>query len=165
MRFKKQIWPEYEDTWRKRLALARSQQRQRDSLPLLAEIIREQQPCADEVMTARKIEWADEYQKARAQRAESWRDVRREVFAFEPALRHAILSFWNSHRWFPGEPNYLRYVLRCVRTGKFVQDGATLREERVILTKEELSEIRLMQAVREGKIGQDTPTVDLFTTT
>jgi hypothetical protein len=163
MRFKKRIWPEYEDTRRKRLALALSQQRQRDSLPLLAEIIKEQQPSADEVMTARKTEWADDYQKARAQRAQSWRAVRRELFTFEPELRHAICSFWNSHRWFPGEPNYLHYVLRCVRTGKFVQDGATLREEQVIFTKEELAEMRLIQAIREGKIERETATVDLFT--
>ena len=48
MRFRR--WPRvsaYEDTPRKRAALARAQRTQRDRLPLLAPLIAERQPSAD----------------------------------------------------------------------------------------------------------------------
>jgi hypothetical protein len=54
MRFRR--WPRvsaYEDTPRKRATLARAQRTQRDTFPLLAPLIAEQQPSADAEMSRR----------------------------------------------------------------------------------------------------------------
>ena len=57
MRFRR--WPRvpaYEDTPRKRAALARTQREQRERLPLLRDLIADRQPSAD-AETARRAEW------------------------------------------------------------------------------------------------------------
>ena len=49
MRFKPHLRSEYLDTSRKRGNIERGQRKERDSLPLLADIIGEKQPSVDEV--------------------------------------------------------------------------------------------------------------------
>src|SRR3546814_11075970 len=77
MRFRR--WPRvsaYEDTPRKRAALARAQQTQRDKFPLLAPLIAERQPSADAEMARRATWWPEVQQRDRDRRAHHWRRPR-----------------------------------------------------------------------------------------
>lgn len=70
MRFRP--WPRmsaYEDTPRKRAALARAQQTQRDKFPLLAPLIAEQQLSAEAGMARRAAWWPEVQQRNRDRRA------------------------------------------------------------------------------------------------
>lgn len=70
MRFRR--WPRvsaYEDTPRKRAALLHSQQEQRDKLPLLRDLIAEQQPSAEAEMARRAAWWPRVQQESRDRRA------------------------------------------------------------------------------------------------
>ncbi len=55
MRFKRTPTFAFTDTPRKRAALRRKQQRERDALPLFADQIAEEQPTEDEVMARRAV--------------------------------------------------------------------------------------------------------------
>ncbi|CAP57879.1 hypothetical protein [Gluconacetobacter diazotrophicus] len=124
MRFKKWDRHPFNDTSRKRAALRRKQQRERDSAPLLAAFIAEQQPDEDAVMESRAETWARQQQASRDRRARIWRDVRRQVEALPDPVRRAVLDHWNTHRWFPGDPLYLSDVLRALVEGRlYEQDG------------------------------------------
>jgi len=78
MRLKHRPRSEYAVTDRKRAAARRMQQRQRDSLPLLAELIAETQPGIDELMATRISRWIAWEQQDRDRRASLWRRARRE---------------------------------------------------------------------------------------
>src|SRR5579883_1861520 len=95
MRFRK--WPRvsaYEDTSRKRAALVRSQRLQREKLPLLSELIAEQQPGIDEEM-ARRTEWWSRTQQAdRDRRARKWREARARLSSYDAALRRVLIALW-----------------------------------------------------------------------
>jgi hypothetical protein len=70
MRFRR--WPRvtaYQDTPRKRAALARSQRLKREKLPLFAELIAEQQPSADDEMARCADFWPRPQQADRDRRA------------------------------------------------------------------------------------------------
>jgi hypothetical protein len=127
MRFKKQDRHEYEVTRRKRLAVSRWQQRQRDSLPLLAAEIGAKQPGVDEVMSERIDRWATIQQANRDHQAAQWRQGRRELQQMEPKQRRAILVYWNGHKWLPGTPTYFLNMLHSIRTGRLIRQGETFR--------------------------------------
>jgi hypothetical protein len=126
MRFKKLIRSQFEDTRRKRLAALRSQRRERDRFPLLAEHIGAQQPDLDSVMTKRSKQWEKTETAGRKHRADKWREVRRLLATFDPETRRAIRFYWNNHRWYPGDPSYFGYVLKSVQDGRLIRDGETL---------------------------------------
>jgi hypothetical protein len=128
MRFKKLIRSPYEDTRRKRLAALRSQQRERDRFPLLAEHIGAQQPDLDSIMAKRTEQWEKTETENRQYQANKWREARRLLETFNPDTRRAIRFYWNSHRWLPGNPSYFIYVLKSVRNGHLVRHGETLKE-------------------------------------
>lgn len=126
MRFKKIIRSPYEDTRRKRLAALRSQQRERDRFPLLAGHIRDQQPGLDKIMAQRAEQWEQIETASRKSRAEAWRKARRLFYTFDEKNRQLIRSYWNSHRWYPGDPSYFSYVLKCFQKGSLIRKGKTL---------------------------------------
>ena len=127
MRFQKQERHDYEDTRRKRLAVLRWQQNQRDRLPLLAAQIEAGQPPVDAVMSGRVALWATTQQANRDRQAAQWRQGRQELARMEPEARRAILAYWNSHKWLPGTPVYFLDMLHSIRTGQLVPQGATFR--------------------------------------
>ncbi len=122
MRFKKQPRHPFEDTRRKRLAALRSQQRQRDALPLLAPLIAAKQPTVDQVMTDRAESWTKWNQEQRDRRAEQWRRGRARLASYEPETRAALLSYWNGHRWLPADPVCLLDMMHMFNTGRLALD-------------------------------------------
>jgi hypothetical protein len=133
MRFARRPRCDYTVTDRKRAAALRLQRRQRDSLPLLAPLIAETQPSIDEVMNARVSHWIVTTQRDRDRRAASWRRARRAIEEHEPALRRALLTYWNSHRWLPGDPSYLLDMLHGYETGRLVLDDGQIRPARIVI--------------------------------
>jgi hypothetical protein len=118
MRFRR--WPRvsaYEDTPRKRAALARAQQAQRDKLPLLAPLIEERQPSADAEMARRAAWWPRIQQRDRDRRAHDWRRARTRLAAYGDNLRPVLIRLW---RWcpYPADPVYLLDLLHSVDTGR-----------------------------------------------
>ena len=110
MRFKRYIDHEFEDTRRKRLALARSQRMQREKLPLFSELIAETQEDADTVMKKRAQDWLEWTERDRASRAAQWRKARARLASYGDNVRPLLLNYWNRCRW-PADPGYLLSML------------------------------------------------------
>ena len=127
MRFTRRPRCVYAVTERKRAAAARWQQRQRDSLPLLAPLITAAQPSVEQVMAERVARWDSTEQESRDRRAEQWRRARRLLDGHEPVPRRALLAYWNRHRWLPGDPSYVLDLLHGFATGRLVLVDGTVR--------------------------------------
>lgn len=110
MRFKK--WPRhaFTDTHRKRVALRRKQRLERESLPLFAEQIAEEQPSEDRVMQDRAKAWSDQELRDRQARADKWRDARRRIAALSDDDRRAFRRVWDCAPY-PADPSRLLGVL------------------------------------------------------
>ena len=83
MRFKR--WPRveaFQETSRTRAAVALSQRRQRDRLPLLADLIATEQPSIEAVIEERHQAWPKWHQEKRDDRASKWREARRQLAAY-----------------------------------------------------------------------------------
>jgi hypothetical protein len=118
MRFRR--WPRvsaFEDTPRKRAALARSQEAQREKLPLLHALIAEQQPGADDVMAQRAERWTNAQQEDRDRRAQLWRRARAQLAGHGDDLRRRLIGLWNGAPY-PADPAYLLDLLRAIDTGR-----------------------------------------------
>ncbi|MGZ3218445.1 hypothetical protein [Paracoccus sp. T5] len=122
MRFKRQARHEFTDTARKRAALRRKQQRERNALPLFAEQIAAEQPAENDVMEARALAWAASEVRSRAYRASKWIEARRRLSAFSAneaaVLRHA----WNCAPY-PADPVFLLDFLHGYAVGRFTLDA------------------------------------------
>ena len=118
MRFKR--WPRveaYQETSRTRAAVALSQRRQRDRLPLLAELIAAEQPSIEAVIEERHQIWPKWQQEKRDDRASRWREARRQLAAYPLITRHAIRRLWNDAPY-PGDPSYLGDFLLQIERGR-----------------------------------------------
>ena len=118
MRFRP--WPRvsaYEDTPRKRAALARAQQTQRDKFPLLAPLIAEQQPSAEAEMARRAAWWPEVQQRDRDRRAHSWRRARVWLAGYGDNLRPLLIQLWRDCPY-PADPVYLLEMLHSIDTGR-----------------------------------------------
>ena len=133
MRFRRRERCRYTVTDRKRAAAARSQQRQRDALPLLARLVAEQQPSIETVMLERIAGFDTSEQARRDRRARDWCRARRAVEALSPDLRCALLSYWNNHRWLPGDPAYLLDLLHGFEHGRLLIIAGTVRPARITI--------------------------------
>lgn len=90
MRFRK--WPKptaYEETSRKRAAFLAKQRRERDALPLFADVIAAGQHSVDEEMARRAEWWPEQQQRMRDERAAVWRQARRSPSP-RPSTRSAV---------------------------------------------------------------------------
>jgi hypothetical protein len=118
MRFRR--WPHvspYEDTPRKRAALARTQREQRERLPLLRDLIAERQPSADAEM-ARRAEWWSRIQRqGRDHRAADWRRARTRLARYGENLRSVIRQMWRDCPY-PADPVYLLDLLHAIDAGR-----------------------------------------------
>ena len=133
MRFARQPRHAYVVTDRKRAAAGRAQRRQREALPLLAELVAEGQPPVEVVMAERLVRWAESEAAWRAQRAADWHRARRWIAVLPPAERAAVLAYWNGHRWLPGTPTYLLDTLHALATGRLVIADGTLQSVRAVI--------------------------------
>ena len=118
MRFRR--WPRvsaYEDTPRKRAALARAQQTQRDRFPLLAPLIAERQPSADAEMARRAAWWPEAQQRDRDRRARDWRRGRARISGYGDNLRPLLIQVWRDSPY-PADPVYLLEMLHGIDTGR-----------------------------------------------
>jgi len=118
MRFRR--WPHptpFEDTTRKRAAFARKQRLERESLPLFASEIAENQHSADEEMARRAVSWDQVQQSSRNRRAADWRRFRARLFAFPDALRRQIRETWRRCPY-PPDPYSFGDFLRQIQIGK-----------------------------------------------
>lgn len=118
MRFRR--WPRvsaYEDTPRKRAALARAQQTQRDKFPLIAPLIAERQPSADAEMARRAAWWPEVQQRDRDRLAHHWRRARIRLAGYGDNLRPLLIQLWRDCPY-PADPVYLLDVLHSIDTGQ-----------------------------------------------
>lgn len=137
MRFSWRPRCEYTVTDRKRAAAVRLHKRQRETFPLLASLIAEKQPSVDAVMTQRVENWIAVEQKNRDRRARQWRNARRDIDSRKPALRRALLTHWNGHRWLPGDPSYLRDLLHGSDNGRMVLRDGKIEPDRIVIAVSE----------------------------
>ena len=123
MRFVKaaRIGP-FEDTSRKRAALARKQRLEREKLPLFAEQIAEQQPDADTVMAARTVRWQQWQVQNRSERAHRWREARARLFSHGANIRATLRHLWRTCPY-PGMPVYLLGLLHDYAVGRLDPDN------------------------------------------
>jgi hypothetical protein len=113
MRFQRYPRYHFTRTWRKVLAAERNLRRQREALPLFAEMIREVQPSVDEIMAERERRWIDSEKADRARRAQQWREARSCIASLCPEARKVVTARWNSGIY-PATPVYLFYLIRTV---------------------------------------------------
>jgi hypothetical protein len=107
----------YEDTPRKRTALARTQRRQRESLPLFRDLIAERQPSIDAEMARRAEWWPRMQQESRDRRARDWRRARRRLAEYGDNLRRLIVRLWCDCPY-PADPCYLLDLLHDIDAGR-----------------------------------------------
>lgn len=117
MRFKRVERFPFVDTPRKRAALARKQQRERDALPLFAGEIADEQPGPDEVMASRAKAWAAQEAAMRARDAGDWRRARAKLASYPEPARTALRDYWQVCGW-PATGSYLLTMLNMHDTGR-----------------------------------------------
>ena len=117
MRFKKWDRHPFTDTPRKRAALRRKQQRERDALTLFAAEIAEAQPGEDAVMEARAVAWAKQEARDRDRRAQNWRSARRRLAALSHNEQAVLRQAWNRAPY-PADPVYLHDFLHAYAVGR-----------------------------------------------
>lgn len=141
MRFTRRPRAPYLVTDRKRAAAVLAQRRERDATPLLAALIAERQPDIDTLMTERSNRWEKTEQDWRDTRAAQWRKARAAIASLPADEHDAVLRYWNTHRWLPGNPSYLLGCLHEMRTGRLVIQHDTLVRVRVTITAAEATAI------------------------
>ncbi|PBB29770.1 hypothetical protein [Mesorhizobium sp. WSM3882] len=115
--FRTRRYGPFEDTRRKRLALARKQRLEREKLPLFSEMIAEEQPDADTVMAQRAEQAVIWEQNTRGRRAANWRRARSRLFAYGDNIRKILRALWNSAPY-PGTPEYFADMLHSYDVGR-----------------------------------------------
>lgn len=122
MRFRK--WPKptaYEETSRKRAAFLAKQRRERDALPLFADVIASGQHSVDEEMARRAEWWPEQQQRMRDERAAVWRQARASLFEFPADTRRTIRRIWRTCPY-PADPYSFADLLHQIRVGKVDPD-------------------------------------------
>lgn len=117
MRFKRLTRYVFEDTPRKRAALARKQHREREALPLFADAIAAEQPDADQVMQQRAERAARQQADDRAYRAAGWRRARARLAEYPDPLRAQLRAYWQGCGW-TADPSYLLGMLTSFDRGE-----------------------------------------------
>lgn len=121
MRFKRWQRHPFTDTSRKRAALRRKQQREREALPLFADQIAESQPSEDEVMANRAVQWAAQELRDRNRRAQLWLKARARINALSANVRAVLRRAWDCAPY-PADPVYLLDFLHSFSVGRFTLD-------------------------------------------
>lgn len=122
MRFHR--WPKprpYEETGRKRAAFLARQRREREALPLFADMIAAGQHSVDDEMAHRAEAWLRRQRDDRDHRARKWREVRARLFGFDDAVRRAIRLAWRTCPY-PADPAYFGDLLTHIQRGQIDPD-------------------------------------------
>lgn len=114
---RKPKYPEYEDTPRKRAALARKYRGEQEAVPLFALQIAEEQTPADAVMAERKEQGRRAEQAMRDLAARQWRGCRAKFYRLAPALRADIRAALGPY-WGKKNPGAYAYFIRLAETGR-----------------------------------------------
>lgn len=118
MRFAKWPRPEaYQETSRKRAAFVTKQRREREALPLFADMIAVRQHSVDEEMARRAEWWTQQQQRLRDDRAAVWRRARARLFDFPADRRRTIRRIWRDCPY-PADPYSFADLLHQIRIGK-----------------------------------------------
>ena len=141
MRFTRRPRAPYTITDRKRAAARRLQKRQRDALPLLAELVAEQQPCIGQLMRDRVNAWGVTEQNTRDWQARRWREARRTLDGYDPQTRRALLTYWNGHRWLPAGASYLLDMLHGFNRGRLVLVNGTVQPAHIVISVAEATAV------------------------
>lgn len=124
MRFRKEPRHTFEDTSRKRSAVLRRQGRERERLPLLAELVAEQQPDVETVMVERAAHRSVWTSERRKKLALNWWDARERLYKYPSGISAALLRYWNNSKWFPGVGIQLSGMMDIFdRGGLIYKDG------------------------------------------
>ncbi|UBS33921.1 hypothetical protein LBX01_04685 [Altererythrobacter sp. N1] len=118
MRFRK--WPrpkQYEETSRKRAAFLTKQRREREALPLFADIIAAGQHSVEEEIARRAEWWPRQQQDRRDERAAVWRKARARLFALPAERRRTIRALWRECPY-PADPYSFADFLHQIEVGK-----------------------------------------------
>jgi hypothetical protein len=168
MRFRR--WPRvsaYEDTPRKRAALARTQREQRERLPLLRDLIAERQPSADAEMTRRAEWWPRIQREGRDQRAADWRRSRARLASYGDNLRSVIRHLWRDCPY-PADPVYLNDLLHAIEAGRIDPERPPWNHPQALRPRTTPNPVSFDEAFRrigQRKVvgGPKTTEVDEFT--
>ena len=148
----------YTVTDRKRAAARRWQQRQRDALPLFGELIAEQQPSIDQVMSERIERWDESGRMRRehcvrqlaqlaAARSTPTRQRRVEPCATTGSLTAGLI----------GDPSYLLDMIHGLKTCRLsLADGIILQARIVISVGEATAMEGRRKPVSGGWLGKHT---------
>jgi len=118
-------------------------------------LIAEAQPSIDDLMTTRVATWIEWEQSERDRRAGLWRKARRDLDRHAPAIRQALLDYWNSHRWLPGDPSYLLDMLHGCKTGRLILNNGHVCPARLTIpANEALAAFRRPKPVGGGWFGK-----------
>ena len=118
MRFRKWPKPEpYVETSRKRAAFATKQRREREALPLFADMVAAGQHSVEEEMARRAVWWPEWQRERRDERARVWRMARACLFEFSEAARRSIRRAWRDCPY-PADPYSFADLLHQIRVGR-----------------------------------------------
>ncbi len=130
MRFARLEHHAYEATARKSAAILRRQKRERDALPLFADLVASEQLPVDVEHEQRRQRWESYHLQERARRVRDWRRARSELRNFPSPERERLTWYWNHHRWFPAVPSYLLSALHMYREGRLNLDAPGMTQPR-----------------------------------
>lgn len=85
------------------------------------------------MMDQRVQNWIVTAQANRDRRAMQWRKARRDIAARDPTVGHALLIYWNRHRWLPGDPSTLLGMLHGFDRGRLVLLNGEAVPHRIVI--------------------------------
>jgi len=88
-------------------------------------------------MDQRVQSWVVTEQANRDRRAAQWRKARSDIAARDPTVGHASLTYWNRHRWLPGDPSTLLDMLHGFDRGRLVLLNGEVAPHRVVISVSE----------------------------
>ncbi len=127
MRFKRMFIYEFQDTYRKRLAFLRKQQRELDNYPLLADQIAENQQDVDTEMAERREFFNKQHAQGRRRRAQEWREGRAKLAQYPTDVRGQLLAYWRRCS-LPADPEYFQTMLHMHDTGRLDMNPPLFRQ-------------------------------------
>ncbi|MGH7117756.1 MAG: hypothetical protein ACREFP_01955 [Acetobacteraceae bacterium] len=86
--------------------------------------------------------WDRSEQEWRHKRAHDWRRARHSLATYDPAIRSALLQYWNEHRWLAGDPSYPLDLPHGFKTGGLILAKGTVRPAVVTISRHEMTEAR-----------------------
>lgn len=126
MKFAKSSWPKTRGpvTQRRRLAAERKIIRERESMALFPELVRDNGSVEERLSRVDRehVAWS---KSMRDHEAKAWREARRRLRLLEPGLRAEVIEYWN-HGGCPKDPVYLLDHIRNMGVLYPLRDGSIM---------------------------------------